>query len=88
MPTKAPTLSIEARRIRAAGQRMYGVRWLRPMAAAMGVSHAMLSMVMHGKRPVTAELKDRIPAAFEHRRREIEKAQADLDIAVREYNGV
>ena len=85
MPTKAPALSPEARRIRAAGQRMYGVRWLRPMAAAMGVTHAYLSLIMSGKRPVTADLKDRIPQAFEHRRKEIEQAQADLDLAIREY---
>lgn len=87
MSTKAPALSPEARRIRAAGQRLYGVRWLRPMAAAMGVTHAYLSLIMAGKRPVTQDLRDRIPQAFEHRRREIEKAQADLDAAIREYNG-
>jgi len=85
MPTKAPTLSPEARRIRAAGQRMYGVRWLRPMAAAMGVTHAYLSLIMAGKRPVTQELKERIPQAFAHRRKELEQAQADLDAAIREY---
>ncbi|WP_445504794.1 hypothetical protein [Microvirga sp. G4-2] len=87
MPTKAPALSPEARRIRAAGLRMYGPRWVRQMATAMGVSHTLLSLIMSGKRPVTSDLRERITAAFEHRRREIEKARTDLDAAIREFNG-
>ncbi|MPR05551.1 hypothetical protein [Microvirga tunisiensis] len=85
MPTKTPTLSPEARRIRAAGLRMYGPRWVRAMAAAIGVSPSLLSMVATGKRPVTADLREKIPAVFERRRKELEKAKADLEAAIREY---
>ena len=85
MPSKAPPLSPEARRIRAAGLRMYGARWLRPMATAMGVSHTLLSLVMHGKRPVTRDLTERVSQAFEHRRQELAKFHADLETAIREY---
>jgi len=86
MPSKTPALSIEARRIQAAGQRLHGVRWIRPMAEAMGISRPLLNLIMLGKRPVTADVKARIPAAFEHRRREIQKAKADLEAAIHEYN--
>lgn len=67
------------------GQRLYGVRWARPMAAAIGVSPALLLLVVHGKRPVTQDLGERAPQVFEHCRRELEEAMSNFDAAIREH---
>lgn len=55
------------------------------MVAAIGVSPALLLLVVHGKRPVTQDLGERAPQVFERCRRELEKGMSNLDSAIREH---
>lgn len=44
----------------AVGEAVWGARWRRPMASAMGVSHVTLGTVAAGRRPLTPEMRRRL----------------------------
>lgn len=58
MPTKAPPLSPEARRLVTVGTTLYGDRWQSPLARGMGVVPSALSMIAAGDRPMTEGLTE------------------------------
>ncbi|MBX9830225.1 MAG: hypothetical protein K2Y27_35170 [Xanthobacteraceae bacterium] len=53
-----------ARRLAAAGELLYGPRWQSPLARAAGIPQSLLSMIVTGERPMTADARNRIAAAL------------------------
>jgi hypothetical protein len=88
MKPKNTDLSDDALLIRTLGMQMYGPRWLRPLAAAMGVSPTLLSLIMSGKRLLTSDVEGKILVAFEHRKKEVRKIQDGLSAAIRFYGEI
>jgi transcriptional regulator with XRE-family HTH domain len=68
-----------ARRLTAAGELLYGDRWQRRLAQQMGISVALLSMIVSGDRPTTDDVQRKLAAALKREAGRLRSSADKLD---------
>lgn len=69
--------------LRNAGEALYGPRWQRELARALGTNHRQVAFWLTGERRMTADLADRLDSLLINRLTALVAARRELQHAVR-----